>query len=173
MTTPLPHPLILAVADPWESITQTIRETDPASFGDPLTPSTPAFHLRHTIEVFRYPARLVIAQLDPPNTDRIPHDEHVPIPAPIHNTPVPWSPHAAFAELQHLTQTFVDWLEHTNPDPATTIIQHSGRTLSLHDFLAMMERHITWHAAAAYYRGRPTPIETPESTHERSWTAPR
>ncbi len=49
-----------AVVFPYESVDQLIGEHGGRDLGDPLTPGTGAWHLRHIVEVFRLHARTVL-----------------------------------------------------------------------------------------------------------------
>lgn len=152
------HPLLqsiqAAALDPYESITQALRDNAERDLGDPQTPGTPAFHLRHTVEVFRYHARKAIAAIDPSRVDDIPSDEHVPIPR-----TGDWSPQAALDDLADSIRVFNAFMR-DQPDAVYTRTIEHGRTFTIAEFLTMMASHIVWHAAAIHYRATPPPDAT-------------
>ena len=152
MPVPQATSLLATVCDPWESLTQTLRDSDTAAFGDPAQPGTPAFHLQHTVAIFRLHARKLIRAIAPEMEDCVPgYDAPVPLTG-------PWSPEAVLAELQTHAKVFATWLDGLEPGTLErTTLRHSERDQSGAVFLDMMTRHIVWHAAGAYYRARPLP----------------
>lgn len=152
--------LLATVTDPWESLTQALRDNDTAAFGHPTQPGTPAFHLHHTADVFRFHARKLITAIEPETTSSIPHHED---PIPLHG---PWSPEAVLAELTTHAAIFADWLRSLPEGTlAQATIHHSDRDQPAPEFLDMLTRHIVWHAAAIHYRARPTPTTPPHNEH--------
>ena len=144
--------LIATVSDPWESLTQALRDNDTQAFGDPTVPGTPAFHVHHAAIIFRLHARKLIAAIQPGTEDRIPSEE---VALPVDG---PWSPESVLRELTTQAAALAEWLDAQGPEVIEkTTLSHSNRDQSAAEFLDMMTRHIVWHAAAAYYRARPLP----------------
>ena len=145
--------LVAAVAEPWESMRQTIDQRDQRDFGDPASPPSPAFHIRHTVEVFRLHARKAISAVGA-DTDALgipPYDQPIP-------QGQAWSPGAAVEELERHVRVFAAELRRRPAHTLAYIAIEHGERFALADFIAMMTRHIVWHAAAAYYRA----VQTPE-----------
>lgn len=157
------HPLLVALQESVlhqdESITQALawNESSDASerWGSKNvdTPGTPAFHLHHTVLVFRYHARHAMKTIDSTVTD-----EQLDQVVPHHESPIPidaeWSPGAVLSDLTRSLNAFVEFM---NEQPASVydIEMSHNRPFTLASFLNMMTRHITWHAAAIHYRARP------------------
>lgn len=137
--------LLQTVDDPWESIDQALRDIPAGGLGDPWAEASPAWHLWHTFEVFRYHAARVIG------------DEGVAAwPAgPTQDA----SPEAVRLALRADVHSFVAWARANHNEFASMKIHH-GQDKPPIEMLGVMARHIVWHAAAVYYRARPRPAAT-------------
>lgn len=133
------------VVTPWESVDQVIADHGHADLGDPLTPGTGAWHLRHIVEIFRLHARTTIVGLGGGQAaDSSPTPE----------AGIPrvggWTAQAARDELLADVETFAGWL---SQQPASTLSRRFryGRELDLLTMFSVIQQHITWHAAAVHY----------------------
>ncbi len=77
---------------PYESVDQLVGEHGGRDLGDPLTPGTGAWHLRHIVEIFRLHVRTVLLGLGEV-AERV--DAMIAMPG----APIPAVPSAARAEL--------------------------------------------------------------------------
>ncbi len=131
------------VVYPWESVDQLLRFSTNAPIGDPLTPSTGAWHLRHIVEIFRQHAHVVLLGLG-----LLEHEISAIIPTP--ESPIPANPTQARDALLHDIDAFIACLERI-PDATLSNTFTYGKPTNLPDMLACMTLHITWHAAAVHY----------------------
>lgn len=119
----------------WESVDQILREHGHKPLGDPLTPGTAAWHLRHIVEIFRTHALAASRQ------------------SLRFDAPLPADPAGLRLTLLRDLDRFIDWVDQQPLDrlsgPASLI--DYGGPQSLETMLGIMSRHITWHAAAVHY----------------------
>ncbi len=119
-----------AVVFPYESVDQVVAEHGGRDLGDPHTPGTGAWHLRHILEIFRLHARTVL--LAKPEA------------------PIPSVPSAARAELLADIDAFTSWINVQSHDRLARRFKYGSET-DLPSMLMCMSVHITWHAAAVHY----------------------
>lgn len=138
---PLRH-LADTVDDEWESIAQLLRDHAGADFADHLTPGTGAWHMRHTVEVFRLHARSTMRALGAPADliEAIPSDKD----------PIPNDMAAMRDALRADIARFSEWAVTLPPEALATRFKY-GRETDFIQMLGMMTRHISWHTAAAHY----------------------
>ncbi len=128
------HLLRSAVDHPWESLTSALKQNPRADLGDPTTPGTAAWHLRHLLETFRAHALTAAPELGP-----------------WPEVPYAASPYAVADALLSDLDQFVAWWAARPMDGAALRIHYGGRTMDLEELVGVMTRHITWHAAAVHY----------------------
>lgn len=124
--------LRFAVTLRWESVDQVLKDHGDKPLGDPLTPGTGAWHLRHIVEVFREHARVMRGD---PNPD---------------TRPIPADPRAMRDALLADVDDFCAWARAQPPGLAERPITY-GQTMPFTEMLAGTVQHITWHAAAIHY----------------------
>jgi hypothetical protein len=132
-----------AVVFPYESVDQLIGEHGGRDLGDPLTPGTGAWHLRHIVEIFRLHARTVLLGLGEV-AERV--DAMIAKP----EAPIPAVPSAARAELLADIDAFTSWINAQGHDRLARRFKYGSET-DLPSMLVCMSVHITWHAAAVHY----------------------
>lgn len=123
-----------AVDHPWESLMGSLRGNPRVDLGDPTTPGTGAWHLRHMLEVFREQAQTVAHELSP--WASVPFDA---------------SPLAIADALLVDIDQFVAWHAARPIDAGPVRIHYGTRSMDLEEMIGVMTRHITWHAAAVHY----------------------
>ena len=116
----------------WESIDQLLREHAGVNLGDPLTPGTGAWHLRHTVEYFRVHARAMMG--DPTPDPR----------------PIPSDPALMRDALLADIDGFIAWARE-QPDDLWSRPVTYGKAMPFMEMFAGTAQHITWHAAAVHY----------------------
>ncbi|HYD02175.1 MAG TPA: hypothetical protein VEB22_13190, partial [Phycisphaerales bacterium] len=116
----------------WESVDQVLRHHGGRALGDPGTPATGAWHLRHIVELFREHARVMRG--DPDADVR----------------PIPSTPCAMRDALLSDIDDFIGWARN-QPDGLASRPVTYGETMPLLEMLAGTAQHITWHAAAVHY----------------------
>lgn len=132
-----------SVVFPWESVDQVVREHGGTDLGDPLTPGTAAWHLRHIIEIFRQHARVVMLALNekPTRVDG----------AIASLDGVAWaSAQASRDTLLADVDAFIKWAAML-PEEAINRPFAYGKETNLAKMIACMSVHITWHSAAVHY----------------------
>lgn len=130
------------VEDDWESLEQVLRDHGDADFGDQQQPGTAAWHVRHTVEVFRLHARTTMRALgaSEASLDAIGSQEDA-LPAGV----------VALREaLRSDVRVFCDWARTLGAEAMAARFDY-GRDTDLAQMLGVMTRHITWHCAAAHY----------------------
>jgi hypothetical protein len=115
----------------WESVDQVLKDHGDKPLGDPDTPGTGAWHLRHIVEIFREHARVM-------RGDKAPDAR-----------PIPSTPRAARDALLADVDAFIVWAR-TVPNLASRTITY-GSTMPFMEMFAGTVQHITWHAAAVHY----------------------
>lgn len=132
-----------AVVFPWESVDQVVREHGASDLGDPNTPGTAAWHMRHMIEIFRQHARVVMLGI---------HEKPAHIDGDIASLDgVAWAgPQAARDTLLSDVDTFIRWAA-ALPESAINRPFAYGKETNLAKMIACMSVHITWHSAAVHY----------------------
>ncbi len=120
------------ITHPWESVDQVLREHGGKALGDPETPSTGAWHLRHIVEIFRKHVEV---------TTRA----HLKFPPDIPPDPV----HARHALLKDV-DLFIEWVGQQPLSRRQETIEYGGPH-SVEAMIGVMSRHIVWHAAAVHY----------------------
>lgn len=128
---------------PWESVDQVVREHGGADLGDPQTPGTGAWHLRHIVEIFRLHARTVMGGLGAPGAEI---DGVMPAPEGRVDGP----PREVRDALLRDVDAFSAWVL-ARPAPARETPLTYGGPTTLREMLVCMTLHITFHAAAVHY----------------------
>lgn len=132
-----------AVVFPWESVEQVVREYCKDDLGDPHTPGTAAWHMRHIIEIFRQHARVIMLGLNekPSQVDG----------AIASLDGVAWTGlDAARDTLLADVDAFIKWAAELPADALDRPFAY-GKETNLAKMIACMSVHITWHAAAVHY----------------------
>ncbi|MFT3687247.1 MAG: DinB family protein [Phycisphaerales bacterium] len=124
--------LRFAVILRWESVDQVLKDHGGKALGDPLTPGTGAWHLRHIVEIFREHARVMRGDAEPDTR------------------PIPAAPRAMRDALLVDVDDFIAWANSQPDDLAARPITY-GQTMPFLEMLAGTAQHITWHAAAVHY----------------------
>lgn len=124
----LRHSVVL----PWESIDQVISQHASANLGDPHTPGTAHWHLRHIVEIFQLHAATMRSE-SPPDPALLPTD-----------------PRALRDQLLTDINALDEWLAQQDHAFFTRPI-HYGSPHTFLEMVSIMLQHITWHAAAVHY----------------------
>lgn len=120
-----------AVTLRWESVDQVLKEHGDKPLGDPDTPGTGAWHIRHTVEIFREHARVMRGDADPDTRA------------------IPSTPRAMRDALLADVDGFIAWAR-AQPGLASRTITY-GPAMPFIEMLAGTAQHITWHAGAVHY----------------------
>jgi hypothetical protein len=127
-----------AVTDRWESVDDAIRRHAQDTLGDPLTPATPAWHLRHIVEIFRVHAAAATRG------------------GIVFAADIPADPAQARNALLRDVDAFIDWVDRQTLARLEEPIEYGGPK-SLEAMIGIMLRHVVWHAAAVHYRATGVP----------------
>ena len=120
------------VVHPWESVERIVQLYGAADLGDPASPGTPGWHLRHIAEVFRL------------------HASEVSRGALAFSEPIPTAPAGVRDTLRTDTERFIHWAETQAAERLSQRFEY-GHEMDAQEMLGVMIRHIVWHAAAVHY----------------------
>ena len=137
------HLLRQTVVYPWESVDQVVAQHGGRDLGDPSTPGTGAWHLRHIVEVFRLHARTTMLGMGAPT-----HAVESLIPDPA--AAIPPVPAQARDALLADIDAFSAFALASSPADRVRRFDY-GSSTQLGEMLVCMTLHITFHAAAVHY----------------------
>lgn len=148
------HLLRQTVVYPWESVDQVVAAHGQRDLGDPSTPGTGAWHLRHIVEIFRLHARTTMLGMGAPA-----HIVDGLVPEPT--SAIPSKPRMARDALLADIDAFSQFARASSPDDRLRRFDY-GSSTDLAEMLVCMTLHITFHAAAVHYWSR---WKAPASSH--------